>query len=175
MTRRQVLGLCIAVSFFLHIWALRQDWGSDPASGGDELVMPADFVLAASAPAGASLALEQAADSSDDGQNAERAAQRLRRLARRQYFQKVHEAIERRKFQYAGELSHLIGNVLYSFRILPNDTFTDIRLKRSSGDPLLDRAAKNAILSASGRVKRPKFIQGQTFTLSVAVKYQRNM
>ncbi len=175
MTRRQVLGLCIAVSLFLHMWALRQDWGTERVAGGEEIVIPADFTIAAETPGGAALALEQAPAPDDDVQRAERAARRLRRQALAQYLRKVHEAVECRKFQAGGQLSRLIGNVLYSFRILPDDTFADVRLKRSSGDPLLDRAAKNAILAASGRVKRPKIIRGEPLSLSLVVKYQLNM
>jgi protein TonB len=175
MTRRQVLGLCIAISLLLHMWALRQDWGAERVEGGEEIVIPADFTIAAQAPDSGALALEQAFVPDDDAQSAERAVRRLRRQALAQYLRKVHEAVERRKFLHGEHLAHLIGNVLYSFRILPDDTFVDIRLKRSSGDPVLDRAARSAILAASGRVKRPEIIQGQTLSLSIAVKYQLNM
>ena len=174
MTRPQLLGLCIAVSFLLHVWGLGFDWQTDIPEGGDEIVIPADFVIAAAAPAGNTLALEQAVDTGDD-RKAESAARRMIRQARRHYFQHIREAIERRKFQSGGNLSGLIGNALYSFRILPDDTFTDIRIKRSSGDPVLDRAAENAILAANGKVKRPKILQGQRYNLSVAIKYQYSM
>ena len=175
MTRRQVLGLCIAVSLLLHMWALRQDWGAERVAGGEEIVIPADFTIAAQAPGDGGLALEQAFVPDDEAQSAERAARRLRRQALAQYLRKVHEAVERRKFLHGEQFSHLIGNALYSFRILPDDTFADVHLRRSSGDPVLDRAARSAILAASGRVKRPEIIRGQTLSLSLVVKYQLNM
>ncbi len=174
MTRRQILGLCIAVSFFLHMWALDRTWRTDAPTGGDEIVIPADFAIAAEAPEGGGLALEQAVDTGDE-RGAESAARRLRRQARRRYLQRVREAIEQRKFPAGNDLSGLIGNVLYSFTIRPDDTFTDIRIRRSSGDPALDRAARQAIRAAGGRVKRPAILKGMRFSLSVAVKYQYSM
>ena len=164
----------MAISFLLHAWGLGFDWNTDVSEGGDEMVIPADFVIAAAAPAGNALALEQAVDTGDE-RMAESAARRMIRQARRLYFQRIREAVELRKFQSGGNLSGLIGNALYSFRILPDDTFADIRIKRSSGDPVLDRAAKNAILAASGKVKRPTILQGQRYNLSMAVKYQYSM
>ncbi len=175
MTRRQILALCIAVSFFLHMWALDRDWSSADTPGSDDIIMPADFTVAADVPAGNSLALEQASDLGEDERTAESAAKRLRRQAQRQFFKQVRKAVELRKFQSDRDLSGLLGNVLYSFRILPDDTFADIRLRRSSGDPLLDRAARSAIMAASGRVKRLKILQGRLFSLSMTVKYQLNM
>ena len=176
MTRRQVLGLCIAVSLFLHMWALRQDWGTERVAGGEEIVIPADFTIAAETPGGAALALEQAPAPDDDVQRAERAARRLRRQALAQYLRKVHEAVECRKFQAGGQLSRLIGNVLYSFRILPDDTFADVRLKRSSGDPAPGpcgqkrdpRGQRPGQASENHSVDRP-------LSLSLVVKYQLNM
>lgn len=174
MTRDQVLWLCIAVSFLLHVWALKLDWSSEPAPYGEEIVIPADFTIAADVPQPGGLALEQAVDTGDE-RRSESAGKRLLREARRRYFQRVREAIEQRKFQSGGDLSGLIGNVLYTFRIRPDDTFADIRLKRSSGDPTLDRAALDAIRAASGRVKRPAILRDLRFNLSVAVKYQYSL
>jgi protein TonB len=174
MTRNQILGLCIAASFFLHMWGLDLNWRMDDPAGGDEMIIPANFAIAADVPAGDGMALEQAVDTGSD-HSAESAARRLLRQARRRYFQQVREAVERRKFQAGGDLSGLIGNVLYSFSIRADDSFADVRIRRSSGDPALDRAARNAILAASGRVKRPDILKGQRFNLSVAVKYQYNL
>lgn len=174
MTRNQILGVCIAASFLLHMWGLGRDWRVTEPAGGDEIIIPADFAIAADVPAGPGLTLEQAVDTGGE-RSAENAAKRLRRQARRHYLQRVREAIEQRKFQAGRDLSGLIGNALYSFRILPDDTFADIRIRRSSGDPALDRAARDAILAASGRVKRPKILKGRRYNLSVTVKYQYSM
>lgn len=175
MTRQQVFCLCMAASFFLHMWGLRQDWTTRKVSGSDEIIIPVDFAVASARTVSNSLALEQASDLGDDERNAESAARRMQREARRQYFQQIHEAIENRRFQTGDDFSRMIGNALYSFRIRPDDIFADVRLRRSSGDPLLDRAAKNAIWAASGTVKRPGILRGQTFSIAIAVKYQRNM
>jgi TonB family protein len=175
MTRTQILLLCIAISCCLHFWALDRDWSNEPpAMAGEEIILPADFTIAAAAPVENTLALEQM-EAPNDSRSAENAARRRRRLARKRYFQRVRDTVERYKFQYDADLSGLLGNALYSFRILPDDTFADIRLRRSSGDPLMDAAALNAIRSASGKVKRPKIVGRQTFLMSIAVKYQLSM
>ena len=175
MTRTQIFWLCVAISCGLHLWALDREWDSEPpAMAGEEIILPADFTIAAVAPNENTLALEQM-EATDDSRSAESAARNRRRMARKQYFQRVRAAVERNKFRYNADLSGLLGNALCSFRILPDDTFADIRLRRSSGDPLLDAAALNAVRTASGRVKRPKIIGRQTFLLSIPVKYQLNM
>ncbi|MBG0788939.1 MAG: TonB family protein [Desulfovibrionaceae bacterium] len=174
MTRNQILWLCIAISFILHMWGLDRDWSMGKRAGGEEIVIPADFAIAADVPPANGLALEQAVDTGDE-RKAESAARRLRREARRRYFQRVREAIEDRKFRPGSDLAGLIGNVLYTFRIRPDDTFSDIRLKRSSGDPVLDRAALDAIRAAGGKVKRPAILRDLRFTMSVTVKYQYSL
>lgn len=175
MTPRQLLGLCIAVSVFVHIWLIQQSWTPDPAVSGEQIIVPLDFDVAVSNP-GDALALEQGVEENDDHADCEKAARRLRRLALKRYLKQVHEAIERRKFLPGnGDLSGLIGNVLYSFSILQDDTFTNIRLKRSSGDTHLDSAARRAIIAASGMTKRPKILKGQCITITIAVKYQYSM
>ncbi len=125
--------------------------------GSDQIVIPADFDIAVSTP-GNVLALGQEVEEDNEGENAEEAARRRKRLAIKSYLKQVNEAIERRKFLPGnGDLSDLIGNVLYTFHIRPDDTFSDIRLVRSSGNARLDQAAGCAIASASGVTKRPKF------------------
>lgn len=175
MTPRQLLGLCIAASIFIHVWLVQQSWTPDQGTSGEQIIMPIDFDVTVSN-TGDALSLEQGIEESSDGEDCEAAAQRLKRLAAKRYLTQIHEVIERRKFLSGKEeLSKLIGNVLYSFHILPDDTFSDIRLVRSSGDPRLDAAARQAIVAASGVTKRPKIIHGQQFTVRITVKYQYNM
>lgn len=46
--------------------------------------------------------------------------------------------------------------IVYSFLILPNGAITDVKLEKSSGDPMLDRSAERAILSlANPRLNPP--------------------
>ena len=175
MTSRQLLGLCIVISAIAHFWLIQLEWSTEPTTGGEQIVIPMDFDVTVSTP-GEALALEQGIEESSEKENCEEAARRLKRLAVKRYLEKIHAAVEHRKFLPGnGNLSGLIGNVRYSFHIQPDDTFSDIRLVRSSGDPRLDRAAGRAIAAASGVTKRPKIIQGQSFTIGMTVKYQYNM
>lgn len=175
MTPRQLLSLCVVVSFFFHVWLLQQTWTAEPMVSDGYIVIPMDLEVPVSSPNDA-LALEQGIEEHSDADNCEDAVQRLKRLAVKRYLKQVHEAIDRRKFlPDSGDLSDLIGNVLYSFHIRQDDSFTDIRLIRSSGDSSLDTAALRAILAASGVTKRPKIIRDQQFTISITIKYQYNM
>ncbi|MFO7596163.1 MAG: TonB family protein [Desulfocurvibacter africanus] len=175
MTPRQLSGLCIVVSIFIHIWLVQQSWTPEQPPGGDQIVVLMDFDVAVSNP-GNALALEQGGEDGSDKENHEEAARRLQRLAVKRYLEQVREAVEHRKFLPGnGDMSGLIGNVLYSFHIRPDDTFSNIRLVRSSGDQRLDTAAYRAIAATSGVTKRPKIIQGQSFTITIAVKYQYSM
>ncbi|NDV18464.1 TonB family protein [Pseudodesulfovibrio sp. JC047] len=175
MTSRQVLGLCIAFSLMVHFLFLQQDWTREPVVGGDDIITPLDFDVSVRS-TGNPMALEQGSVEERGEEQCEDAGKRLRRLATKHYLASVHETIERHKFlPDNGDLSALIGNALFTFRILPNDTFTDIHLVRSSGDPRLDQAAQQAITTASGRTKRPKILRGRTFRITTAVKYQYNM
>ena len=175
MTPRQLLSLCVVGSFFFHIWLVQQTWTAEPLVSDGYIVVPMDFEVAASKPSDA-LALEQGIEEPSEAEDCEEAAQRLMRLAVKRYLKEVHAAIEHRKFLPGnGDLSKLIGNVLYSFHIRPDDNFTEIRLVRSSGDASLDAAARRAIVAASGVTKRPKIIRDQQFTVSITVKYQYSM
>jgi protein TonB len=175
MTPRQLLTLCVVGSFFFHVWLLQQTWTAKQIESDGYTVIPMDFEMAESNSSD-SLALEQGIEEPSDAEDCEDAARRLKRLAVKHYLKEVHAAIERRKFLSGnGDLSKLIGNVLYSFHIRSDDSFTDIRLVRSSGDSSLDAAARRAIVAASGVTKRPKIIRGQQFTVSITVKYQYNM
>lgn len=176
MTTRQLFGLCIAISMFIHIWAVQHDWSPSQEPGSsDQIIVPLDFDVAVST-AKDGIALEQGFEEPESKEDCEDAARRLRRLAVRKFLRQVHAAVEQRKFlPGSGDLSGLIGNVRYSFKILPNDSFTAIRLVRSSGDSRLDQAAKRAIAAASGVTNRPKILRGQTFSISITVKYQYSM
>lgn len=175
MSPRQLFGFCIAASIFIHLCLVQVDWTPKQVTGSEQIVVPIDFDVAVSNH-GESLALEQGIAESSSEKKVEEAARCLKRMAAKHFLDQVHEAVERRKFFFGkGDLSDLIGNALYTFHIRPDDTFTGITLKRSSGDPRLDETARRAIVAASGTIKRPLILRGQSFTLTIAVKYQFNM
>lgn len=175
MTGGRLFGVCLFLSFCIHLVLMQGDWKLPVSEGGDLLAIPLDISAAVSNP-DSSLSLEQSVLPEEEGENAEEAARRLRRIAEKRFLSEVREAVERRKFKAGGSrLSELIGNVRYRFRIRPDDTFTGLHLVRSSGSTELDRAAERAILLASGAVKRPKILAGRSFSLLITVKYQYSM
>ncbi|TIH15940.1 hypothetical protein D0S45_10195 [Marinifilum sp. JC120] len=175
MSSRQLLDCCIATSILIHLCLIQFDWTPEPAMCGEMITLPIDFDIPAASSTD-SMVLEQGATRNSDKNNAEERARRLERLAKKRYLKQIREAVEQRKFlTEKADLSGLIGNVQYFFHIRPDDTFSEIRLVRSSGSQHMDKAAGRAIAAASGVVKRPRILQGQSFTLKITVKYQRNM
>ncbi|MFW5500967.1 MULTISPECIES: TonB family protein [unclassified Maridesulfovibrio] len=175
MTSQQLTCSCIAVSIIVHLWLVNFEWISEPEAGDTQIAIPVNFDVPPIRSADKTALGQQVADSSNEKQ-AEEQARKLERLARKCYLVKVREAVEQRKFLPGnGDLSGLIGNVQYSFHIRKDDSFTYIRLIRSSGNPLLDTAAGRAVAAASGVVKRPGILRGQSFNIRITVKYQRNM
>ncbi|MCG8532362.1 MAG: energy transducer TonB [Desulfovibrionales bacterium] len=175
MTARQLLGVCLAVSILCHWWIFQLDWTQNSDAATSEHVIALDFDIPQRS-LGDTLSITAGIDSPTDGEKSEDAARRLKRLATKQYLAKVTEAIEHRKFSSTtDDLSDVIGNVRYSFHIEPDDSFTDIRLIRSSGDLRLDAAARNAIELASGTTKRPNILRNQRFAVSITIKYQYSM
>ncbi|WP_421899418.1 TonB family protein [Maridesulfovibrio sp.] len=175
MTSRQLTCSCIAVSILIHLWLVNFEWISEPEPGNKQITIPLNFDIPPVSSSAKTALGQQVADSADEKQ-AEEQARKLERLARKRYLVQVREAVEQRKFLPGnGDFSGFIGNVMYSFHIRPDDTFSNIRLVRSSGIPLLDVAAGKAVAAASAVAKRPRILRGQSFTLCITVKYQRNM
>lgn len=175
MTPRQFLICCIVTSLFIHLWLVQLDWSPEPAVGGELISVPLKFDIHP-ATSSSSTVLEQGTTENPDESNTEEHARRLERLAKTHYLKQVREAVEQRKFLSGGdELSGLIGNAQYIFHIRPNDTFSGIKLVRTSGNTCMDKAAGKAIAAASGVVNRPRILRGQSYTIMITVKYQRNM
>lgn len=174
MNARQLVWTCLAISLSLH-WLLFQFHWSDPAApANDSIVIPANFDLSVASPSNG-MALEQGAVPEDGDTEHEDAVERLRRQALKRFLIQVRSAVESRRFPPGSDIADLIGNVRYRFRIQPDDTFTDIVMERSSGTPRLDAAARRAIQSASGTVKRPAILKGPSWTISITVKYQYSL
>jgi len=91
----------------------------------------------------------------------------------KKYLIRVRKAVEHNKFYPPGKKNtRMIGNVLIEFSITARGSFTQIRVRRSSGDPGLDRTAIKAVAHTSGQVKRPACTGGDVIHTSVVVKYQ---
>lgn len=87
-----------------------------------------------------------------------------------QYIEDVSDAIHARRLQHGQ--TDLIGLCEVSFAIDPDGCFSDIRLRKTSGNPELDLAALNAVRSASCVVKRPKDIATGEIELTQEIRFQ---
>lgn len=175
MTPRQTIWTCLVISLCLHWLLLEQHWHQAPVPSGETVVVPVNFDLSVATPGTIGLSLEQGgADEQEKTDHAD-AARRLRQQALKKFLAQVHSAVEHRRRPPGSDLDDLIGNARYRFRIRPDDTFSDIVMLHSSGDPRLDAAAREAIRSASGNVKRPAILKGRSWTIAITVKYQYSL
>ena len=174
MSPRHLFACCLLLSFFLHCWLLNQKWEIGEQVEGGQIIVPVNFDVAAGQKKNG-LVLKQGVVEESQAEGCEEATERLKREAMKYFLAQVQEAIEKRKFRWNGDLSRTIGNVKFTFRIRPDNTFSDIRMIRSSGDNTLDRAAEHAIATASGKTKRPKIIGDRVIGMTVTVKYQYAM
>jgi len=172
MSSRQTIWTCLVISLCLHWFLLQPKWGHPAAPSGESIVIPVNFDISVAAGGGTGLALEQGPPPDDEKTEHEDTIRRLRRQALKRFLAQVYAAVEHRRRPPGSDLSDLIGNVRYQFRIRPDDTFADIAMQHSSGDPRLDAAARKAIEAASGTVKRPDILKGRSWTITMTVKYQ---
>lgn len=119
--------------------------------------------------------VEQRTDSDDTdpgGQHGENSRKQILTL----YLKQVAEEINRCKFLSADmnedQMKRLIGNAQYEFSIDAAGKFYGIRMTRSSGNPLIDKASRAAIVLAGQRVKRPEETGTAPISLKLAVKFQ---
>lgn len=89
------------------------------------------------------------------------------------YLDMIKKEIDKRKFSPPESMYFgLIGNAAIGFTITGNGSFRGITVLRSSGDPLLDKTALNAVADSSGAVKRPLLSGRGELKVCVTVKYQ---
>jgi len=105
-------------------------------------------------------------DQCDSGENRQKHLQAC-------YLKKIKKEINLNKFSGMGiDRSNTIGNVRYFFGVDAKGRFDSIRLVKTSGNPLIDTAARQAICTASQKVKRPSLTGTDTISLYITVKYQ---
>ena len=98
---------------------------------------------------------------------------RAKRKAYHTYLDQVADAIHRHRLDTGH--TNLIGLTLYSFDINASSRFENIVLRRSSGNIQLDQTARQAIMAASGEIKRPKILGNKTLTIFQEVRFQYDL
>jgi protein TonB len=95
------------------------------------------------------------------------------KAAARRYLRRLRRLLERSKrYPALARRNGIQGRVRLSFVILPDGTITSIRIVRSSGTPLLDRAARAALGRVSGRLKPPQALRGRRIRSSVRLVFR---
>jgi protein TonB len=84
------------------------------------------------------------------------------------------ELMIKKKYPLAAQRMGVTGAVSVSFAVMPDSTFSDIKLKRSSGHGVLDAAAIDTIEKLSGKLPRPKDLGDIALKTSVVLRYELN-
>jgi len=93
----------------------------------------------------------------------------------RDYLQKVRsELAKRKRYPTVAQRMGLRGRVRVSFVILPDGSFDRIKIKRSSGQKMLDDAAVKTVAGLSGQLRRPGAMGPHPLKTSVTLDYQLN-
>lgn len=166
MTEKECLVTGIVVSLFAH-FALLIAPSPPEAEPSFTAVVQMDMASPAAA-ASREKGIGVVAASPRDMADAD-AADRKRQAFLR-YLDDIDEAVHARRLD-SGETG-LIGVVSYAFTVLPDGTFTEPVLRASSGSPRLDASARRAILSSSGKIRRPAIIGTEPIPVILHVKYQ---
>ncbi len=172
-TRREAwspLQTAAALSAGLHLLALLllDAPALQTNVGGRHALEPIDLAKIETATVGDEGVFAMEGLSAED-QAAHRIA-RARREAYLGYLDRVSEAVHRHRLD-SGDTS-LIGLVLFSFDINAAGRFENIVLRRSSGNDRLDQTARNAVIAASGEVKRPPILGDETLTVFQEIRFQ---
>lgn len=104
---------------------------------------------------------------------AEAQAAQKKRNAYIRYLEEVGEEIHAQRLSFGR--TDLIGIATYTFTILPDGSFTNIRLKVSSDSSALDDIAYKAIAASTKKVKRPKIIGEDSIQVEHEVRFQYDL
>ncbi len=172
---RHFLAASIAFSLFAHFLFLETNWTQTSHPESSQIVIPVSLDI----PGGSktdSAALRNAPATAEGGDQGANAYKRRQQAALKRFLKNIKKAVEARKFQPGEDHSNnMIGNAVYAFTILENDSFCNIHLVRTSDNSKLDQAAFYAIQKASGVVHRPKIIGTAPISFVLTVKYQYGM
>lgn len=170
MSASHVRIFCLIFSGFLHWQVLGLNWAPNVSAAKG---IQASAIESSGRFQGVqtSFALQQMLEQIDEdqGNSGENRQQHYLDL----YVKKIKKEINLNKFSSLGpDKKHLIGNVRYGITIDGNGCFDSIHLVRSSGDPIMDRAARTAICLAGQKVRRPDSTGTAVIHLGITVKYQ---
>ena len=168
MTDRERLAAGLAVSLALH-WLLLGSLAPPRAVESGPALAMTDFLLPeAEVALAAPLTLEAAAKPATPEQEA---ADRCRQAVQR-YLEDVRQAVHGRRMVVSDESRRLVGNAAFTLRIVRDGRFEAVQMASSSGQPLLDRDAAQAIAAASGLIPRPACLGAAPLAVAITVKYQ---
>ena len=167
MTHGERWRVAFVLALALHFFILQPDWGvrekSTAASHAVLMNLSPGTVRGGNQP-GATMQLGQL-----KADEASTIADK-RRKAYNRFIAEVAEEVHRRRFDSGRQ--DLIGVATFSFIVRVDGSFAELTLVNTSGKPLLDAAAENAIRAASGKIRRPAELGNESISIIILVKYQ---
>jgi TonB family protein len=82
------------------------------------------------------------------------------------------ELMSKKRYPLAAQRMGVTGAVAVSFAVMPDSTFTGVKVKRSSGHDILDVAALDTVRRLSGKLKRPVELGDNSLRTSVVLRYE---
>jgi len=177
LKENRIFIAAIALSITIHIYLYKVDFSPDePGSGKIEI--PVTFIPDAKRNSPDKPAKEEKQITLPEDKPARKGYYKSydkNRLLKK-YLELVKDEIDKRKFSPPESVYYgLIGNVTIGFTITGNGSFSGMTVLRSSGDPLLDKTAINAVKDASNKVKRPAAAGRNNIRVNFTVKYQYSL
>ena len=171
MNEKERRFTAITLSLFAHFIFLQGTWAFDrEASSSSMQTLVLDFSQSSQAPTetDGALALHQGMedDENRDMRNRQRAIKQL-------FLEQIQSEIHGNRLTLGN--TDLIGVVWYSFRINTIGIFDEINIEKSSGNSQLDADAYQAIIRASGKIKRPSSLGKENFSIMIPIKYQYSL
>ncbi len=78
----------------------------------------------------------------------------------------------RKKYPRMAQKAEIEGSVLVAFTVMPNGAITGVRVRNSSGNDWLDKAAVQAVNAASGALPFPPEIRKPNWAFSLTVNFK---
>jgi protein TonB len=82
------------------------------------------------------------------------------------------ELMSKKEYPLAAQRMGVTGAVAVSFAVMPDSSFSDIKLKRSSGHGVLDTAALDTVRRLSGKLRRPGELGDIPLKTSVVLRFE---
>jgi len=174
LKENRIFIFAFVISVLIHLYIIKTD-SPFPEYGGNNIKIPVSFIPEAEINTPLKSAKEEKQITIPDDKPLKEGYYKTYNRNRiiKSYLEMIKKEIIKRKFSPSESRYYgLIGNATIGFTVTGNGHFAAITILRSSGDPLLDRTAMNAVSETSYKIKRPAAAGRNNIRVNITVKYQ---